>query len=157
MVATVVLLRQAELLVAKQTLSLLSYSRKKQLSHSLTVLLQKSDLTKAVKFSIRTEMASSLNTTPSGSKGATPSSSSLNRLSTASTEGKTDGSKLRSANPSQYVKLNVGGSLHYTTIGTLTKVDNTYLPLAHFGKRLEANNRIHFNFTIAKVGVCCHV
>jgi len=29
-----------------------SYSRKKQLSHSLTVLLQKSDLTKAVKFSI---------------------------------------------------------------------------------------------------------
>ena len=125
LVATVVLLRQAELLQAKQTLSLLSYSRKKQLSHSLTVLLQKSDLTKAVKFSIWTEMASSLNTTPSGSKGATPSSSSLNRLSTASTEGKTEGSKLRSANPSQYVKLNVGGSLHYTTIGTLTKVDNT--------------------------------
>jgi hypothetical protein len=24
----------------------------------------------------------------------------------------------------QYVKLNVGGSLHYTTIGTLTKHDN---------------------------------
>ncbi len=68
------------------------------------------------------DMASSLNTTPSGSKGATPSSSSLNRLSTASNEGKAEGSKLRNANPSQYVKLNVGGSLHYTTIGTLTKV-----------------------------------
>lgn len=26
--------------------------------------------------------------------------------------------------PSQYVKLNVGGSLHYTTIGTLTKHDS---------------------------------
>ena len=72
-------------------------------------------------------MASSLNTTPSGSKGATPSSSSLNRLSTASTEGKTEGNKLRNANPSQYVKLNVGGSLHYTTVGTLTKVSTSCL------------------------------
>jgi len=80
-------------------------------------------------------MASSLNTTPSGSKGATPSSSSLNRLSTASIEGKTEGSKLRSANPSQYVKLNVGGSLHYTTIGTLTKHDN--MLRAMFSGRME--------------------
>merc|ERR1712179_39208 len=79
--------------------------------------------------------ASSLNTTPSGSKGATPSSSSLNRLSTASIEGKTEGSKLRSANPSQYVKLNVGGSLHYTTIGTLTKHDN--MLRAMFSGRME--------------------
>ena len=84
----------------------------------------KSDLTKAIwrVFLLMSDMASSLNTTPSGSKGATPSSSSLNRLSTASNEGKAEGSKLRNANPSQYVKLNVGGSLHYTTIGTLTKV-----------------------------------
>lgn len=74
-------------------------------------------------------MASSLGTTPSGSKGATPSSSSLNRLSTASNEG----GKLR--NPSQYVKLNVGGSLHYTTIGTLTKHDN--MLRAMFSGRME--------------------
>merc|ERR1712179_752264 len=79
--------------------------------------------------------ASSLNTTPSGSKGATPSSSSLNRLSTASNECKAEGSKLRSANPSQYVKLNVGGSLHYTTIGTLTKHDN--MLRAMFSGRME--------------------
>ena len=26
--------------------------------------------------------------------------------------------------PSQFVKLNVGGALHYTTIGTLTKQDS---------------------------------
>jgi len=78
-------------------------------------------------------MASSLNTTPSGSKGATPSSSSLNRLSTASNDG--SGSKLRNANPSQYVKLNVGGSLHYTTIGTLTKHDN--MLRAMFSGRME--------------------
>ena len=78
-------------------------------------------------------MASSLNTTPSGSKGATPSSSSLNRLSTASTEGKTEGSKLRNANPSQYVKLNVGGSLHYTTVGTLTKVSTSCRSLLKIG------------------------
>merc|ERR1712158_309472 len=81
------------------------------------------------------DMASSLNTTPSGSKGATPSSSSLNRLSTASNEGKAEGSKLRNANPSQYVKLNVGGSLHYTTIGTLTKHDN--MLRAMFSGRME--------------------
>merc|ERR1712179_524868 len=79
--------------------------------------------------------ASSLNTTPSGSKGATPSSSSLNRLSTASNECKAEGSKLRNANPSQYVKLNVGGSLHYTTIGTLTKHDN--MLRAMFSGRME--------------------
>jgi len=80
-------------------------------------------------------MASSLNKIPSGSKAATPSSSSLNRLSTASTEGKTEGSKLRNANPSQYVKLNVGGSLHYTTVGTLTKHDN--MLRAMFSGRME--------------------
>ena len=27
-------------------------------------------------------------------------------------------------NSNKYVKLNVGGSLHYTTMGTLTKEDN---------------------------------
>ena len=76
-------------------------------------------------------MASSLNTTPSGSKGATPSnSSSLNRLSSTSSSD-----KLLRSNPSQYVKLNVGGSLHYTTIGTLTKHDN--MLRAMFSGRME--------------------
>ncbi|XP_023220442.1 BTB/POZ domain-containing adapter for CUL3-mediated RhoA degradation protein 3 [Centruroides vittatus] len=37
--------------------------------------------------------------------------------------------------PSQYVKLNVGGSLHYTTIGTLTKHDS--MLRAMFSGRLE--------------------
>ena len=98
--------------------------RAKEWETAVAIFLKtKSDLTKAIwRVSFMSDMASSLNTTPSGSKGATPSSSSLNRLSTASNEGKAEGSKLRNANPSQYVKLNVGGSLHYTTIGTLTKV-----------------------------------
>jgi len=38
--------------------------------------------------------------------------------------------------PSQYVKLNVGGSLHYTTIGTLTKIPETMLQ-AMFSGRME--------------------
>lgn len=38
-------------------------------------------------------------------------------------------------NPSQYVKLNVGGSLHYTTIGTLTKHDS--MLRAMFSGRIE--------------------
>ena len=38
-------------------------------------------------------------------------------------------------NPSQYVKLNVGGSLHYTTIFTLTKHDN--MLRAMFSGRME--------------------
>merc|ERR1712066_763435 len=79
-------------------------------------------------------MASSLNSTPSGSKGATPSSSSLNRLPVTANAGGGD-SKLRNANPSQYVKLNVGGSLHYTTIGTLIKHDN--MLRAMFSGRME--------------------
>lgn len=37
--------------------------------------------------------------------------------------------------PSQYVKLNVGGSLHYTTIGTLTKNDS--MLRAMFSGRME--------------------
>lgn len=36
-------------------------------------------------------------------------------------------------NPSQYVKLNIGGSLYYTTIGTLTKY-NTMLGAMFSGK-----------------------
>ena len=39
-------------------------------------------------------------------------------------------------NPSQYVKLNVGGSLYYTTIGTLTKMQDTMLH-AMFSGRME--------------------
>ena len=38
-------------------------------------------------------------------------------------------------NPSQYVKINVGGSLHYTTIGTLTKHDT--MLRAMFSGRME--------------------
>lgn len=37
--------------------------------------------------------------------------------------------------PSQYVKLNVGGCLYYTTIGTLTKHDN--MLRAMFSGRME--------------------
>lgn len=79
-------------------------------------------------------MASSINSTPSGSKGATPTTpSSRSSLTQASTP--TENGKLRNANPSQYVKLNVGGSLHYTTIGTLTKHDN--MLRAMFSGRME--------------------
>jgi len=39
-------------------------------------------------------------------------------------------------NPSQYVKLNVGGSLHFTTIGTLTKMQETMLH-SMFSGRME--------------------
>ena len=42
---------------------------------------------------------------------------------------------IRGNNPSQYVKLNVGGSLHYTTIATLTKHDN--MLRAMFSGRME--------------------
>merc|ERR1711862_843104 len=107
------------------------------LHFEILIQTSKKSRTTSVKrpFSTLSEMASSLNTTPSGSKGATPSSSSLNRLSTASNEGKSEGSKLRNANPSQYVKLNVGGYLHYTTIGTLTKHDN--MLRAVFSGRME--------------------
>lgn len=38
-------------------------------------------------------------------------------------------------NPSQYVKLNVGGCLHYTTIGNLTKHDT--MLRAMFSGRME--------------------
>lgn len=37
--------------------------------------------------------------------------------------------------PTKYVKLNVGGSLHYTTIGTLSKQDS--MLRAMFSGRME--------------------
>ena len=37
--------------------------------------------------------------------------------------------------PTKYVKLNVGGSLHYVTLGTLTKQDN--MLRAMFSGRME--------------------
>ncbi|MCL4116788.1 UNVERIFIED_CONTAM: hypothetical protein GTU68_050791 [Idotea baltica] len=46
-----------------------------------------------------------------------------------------DHKKVIKGSPAQYVKLNVGGSLHYTTIGTLTKHDN--MLRAMFSGRLE--------------------
>ena len=49
-------------------------------------------------------------------------------------------------NPSQYVKLNIGGSLHYTTIGTLTKHDT--MLRAMFSGRMEvltdSEGKLHF-------------
>lgn len=42
---------------------------------------------------------------------------------------------IHGTSPGQYVKLNVGGALHYTTIGTLTKHDN--MLRAMFSGRLE--------------------
>merc|ERR1711936_1229719 len=84
--------------------------------------------------SSETEMASSLNSTPSGSKGATPAPNRSSATSNA-VGGNGESSKLRNANPSQYVKLNVGGYLHYTTIGTLTKHDN--MLRAMFSGRME--------------------
>lgn len=38
-------------------------------------------------------------------------------------------------NPSEYVKLNIGGSLHYTTLGTLQKHDT--MLRAMFSGRME--------------------
>lgn len=46
-----------------------------------------------------------------------------------------DHKTLIKGNPSQYVKLNIGGSLHYTTIGTLTKHDT--MLRAMFSGRME--------------------
>lgn len=51
------------------------------------------------------------------------------------TEMSGDHKKVIKGSPSQYVKLNVGGSLHYTTIGTLTKHDN--MLRAMFSGRME--------------------
>ena len=59
-----------------------------------------------------------------------PASASLsNNIAQSSSSSSVKG------NPSQYVKLNVGGSLHYTTIGTLTKGDN--MLRAMFSGRME--------------------
>lgn len=46
-----------------------------------------------------------------------------------------DQKTLIKGNPSQYVKLNIGGCLHYTTIGTLCKQDT--MLRAMFSGRLE--------------------
>lgn len=46
-----------------------------------------------------------------------------------------DHKTLIKGSPSQYVKLNVGGTLFYTTIGTLTKSDNMLRTM--FSGRME--------------------
>lgn len=46
-----------------------------------------------------------------------------------------DHKTLLKGSPSQYVKLNVGGTLFYTTIGTLTKSDNMLRTM--FSGRME--------------------
>lgn len=48
--------------------------------------------------------------------------------------------------PSQYVKLNVGGCLHYTTIGTLTKHDT--MLRAMFSGRMEVLSDSDGNLSI---------
>lgn len=50
--------------------------------------------------------------------------------------------------PSQYVKLNVGGTLFYTTIGTLTKSDNMLRTM--FSGRMEVltDSDGTFNFNV---------
>lgn len=50
-------------------------------------------------------------------------------------ESNMSGKTVMKGNPSQYVKLNVGGCLHYTTIGTLTKHDT--MLRAMFSGRME--------------------
>ena len=56
-------------------------------------------------------------------------------MAEALVETTSDLANMVKGNPSQYVKLNVGGSLHYTTIGTLTKHDN--MLRAMFSGRME--------------------
>ena len=62
---------------------------------------------------------------PAASAGSTPTASST----------PTSGGGMVKGSPSQYVKLNVGGTLYYTTIGTLTKHDN--MLRAMFSGRME--------------------
>ena len=88
--------------------------------------------------------ASGASSSSLASKGV-PASAGSSRLSrfeggamSAVTSGGVSGSSGSGGikgNPSQYVKLNVGGSLHYTTIGTLTKADN--MLRAMFSGRME--------------------
>lgn len=57
-------------------------------------------------------------------------------------------------NPSQYVKLNVGGCLHYTTIGTLTKHDT--MLRAMFSGRMEVlsdSDGIIYNLQVLAKGL----
>jgi len=56
-------------------------------------------------------------------------------MAEALVETTSDLANMVKGSPSQYVKLNVGGSLHYTTIGTLTKHDN--MLRAMFSGRME--------------------
>lgn len=49
---------------------------------------------------------------------------------------------------SKYVKINVGGSLHYTTIGTLTKQDT--MLRAMFSGRMEVLTDSEGKFTSAR-------
>jgi len=60
---------------------------------------------------------------------------SVSASNTNSTIAQSSSTGSLKGNPSQYVKLNVGGSLHYTTIGTLTKGDN--MLRAMFSGRME--------------------
>lgn len=57
-------------------------------------------------------------------------------LRTNSTNMSGDQKTLIKGHSSQYVKLNVGGRLYYTTIGTLTKHNDTMLS-AMFSGRME--------------------
>ena len=71
-------------------------------------------------------------TSASASAASSPSSPSCAMVPTASASTALGVIK---GGPSQYVKLNVGGSLYYTTIGTLTKHDT--MLRAMFSGRME--------------------
>jgi len=52
------------------------------------------------------------------------SNDSMKKSSNDSQKAETIDNEVDIVSPNKYVKLNVGGSLHYTTMGTLTKEDN---------------------------------
>lgn len=70
-----------------------------------------------------------------------------------------DQKTLIKGNPSQYVKLNVGGRLYYTTIGTLTKHDT--MLRAMFSGRMEvlsdAEGNISFRLISIETRFCINI
>lgn len=71
---------------------------------------------------------------PTSTPTPTPTSSAASTLLVSSL-GMSGDSRAGIRYPSEYVKLNIGGSLHYTTISTLRKHDT--MLRAMFGGRME--------------------
>jgi hypothetical protein len=76
-----------------------------------------------------------MNASPSSSSIPVPVNAKVKDSTTSSEKMSGDQRTVVAGNSSFYVKLNVGGSLYYTTIGTLTKKDN--MLSAMFSGRLE--------------------